>query len=106
MIPDLKNISTWKYTPTQDTMEKCNKVLDYASTYPNVNIWYHAIDMILMKDTYAAYLFLPAAHSCIAGHYYFRNHILDYSKGNPTPNGHIWEECNTLKTMVSSSSEA
>ena len=65
-------------------MEKCNRVLDYASTYPNATIWYHVSDMILMKDTDAAYLVITAARSFIAGHYYFTNWILNFSKGNPT----------------------
>ena len=59
-----------------------------------------------MMDTDDAYLVLPASHSCIAGHYYFTNRMLDYSKGTPTPNGPILTEYKTLKTMVSSSAEA
>ena len=42
-----------------------------------------------MADTDAAYLVLPKAHSCIAGHYYSTNLMPDYSKGTPTPNGPI-----------------
>ena len=62
--------------------------------------------MILMTDTDATYLVLPEARSRIAGYYYFTNRMLDYSKGNPTTNFPILTEFNTLKTVVSASSEA
>ena len=55
----LNKISTWKSAPTQDTMDKCNQVLDYASTHPNATICYHAIYMILMTDIDATSLVLP-----------------------------------------------
>ena len=56
--------------------------------------------MILMMDTDAEYLVLPASHSCIAGQYYFTNHMLNYLKVNPIPNVPISIECKTLKTVV------
>ena len=52
--------------------------------------------MILMTDTCAAYLVIPAAHSHIADLYYFTKLMPDYSKGTPTPNGPISIEPNTL----------
>ena len=60
--------------------------------HPNATIRYKASDVILMTDTDDAYLVLPAACSCIAGHYYYTNHMSDYSKGNPTTNGYISTE--------------
>ena len=59
-----------------------------------------------MTDTYATYLVLAEARSRIAGYYYFKNRMLDYSKGTPTSNVPILTECTTLKTVLSSSSEA
>ena len=59
-----------------------------------------------MTDTDAVYLVLPESLSRIAGYYYFTNHMLDYYKGNPTPNGPILTEFKTLKTVVSYSAEA
>ena len=106
MLPDLNEISTWRSAPTQDKMDKLNKVLDYASTHPNATICYHASNMILMTDTESSYIFLLESHICIAGYYHFTNRILYYYKGTPTPNGSILTESNTLKIMVSSSDEA
>ena len=74
--------------------------------HTNATIRYHAGDMILMTYTDAAYLVLPTAHSRIAGQYYFNNFMIDYYRGNPTPNGPILTECKTLKTVVYSSTEA
>ena len=106
MIPALNEISICQSAPTQDTMDKFNQFLDYASTHPNATVWYPASNMILMTDIDAAYLVLPEAHSCIAGYYYFTNCMLDYYKGPPTLNDPILTEHKTLKTVVSFSSEA
>ena len=89
MLLALNKISTCQYEPTQDTMNKWNQVLDYVPTHPNATIRYHAIDMILMIETDAAYIFLPEVRSFIAGYYYFTNPMLSYYKGTPTPNGPI-----------------
>ena len=62
--------------------------------------------MILMTEIDAAYPILPESCSHIASYYYFTNRMIDYSKGNPTPNSPISIEWKTLKTVVSSSSEA
>ena len=69
MLPALNETSTFQSAPTQDTMDKFNQVLNYSSTHPNATICYHAIDMILMTDTDAAYLILPESRSRISGYY-------------------------------------
>ena len=81
-------------------------MLYYASTHPNSAIISYARDIILMMDTCADYLVLPAAFSLISGHYCFTNLMLDYSKGIPTPNGPVLTKFNILKTVVSSSDES
>ena len=40
--------------------------MDYAATYPNVYVRYHASDMVFMVDSDAAYLVMPNAKSYIA----------------------------------------
>ena len=62
--------------------------------------------MILMIDTDAACLVLLESSSRIADYYHVTNRMLNYFKGNPTPNGPILIECKTLKTVVFSSAEA
>ena len=106
LLPALNEISTSQAAPTQDTMDKCNQVLDYVATHPLAVIRYRASDMILMTDTDAAYLVLPKARSRIAGHYYFTNRMDDYTQGIPMANGPVLTECKTLRSVVSSSAEA
>ena len=89
MIPSIKNISACQYVPTQYIMEPFNQVMDYVSTHPNSTIRYHPSNLILMTDIDADYLVIPVSCSHIAGHYYFTNHMLDYSKGTPPQNVHI-----------------
>ena len=84
-----QKISTLQYASTQDKMGKFNQVPDYASTHPNSTIWYLVSNMILIKDTYAAYIVLPKARGRISCQYYFTKRMLDYSKVTPTPNGPI-----------------
>ena len=106
MLPDLNEMSTCQSAPTQDTIYKCNQVLDYASNHKNSNICYHGSDMILMKDKDSDYLVLLEARTLIAGYYYFINRMLNYYKVVSTLNIPILTEYNTLKTVLSSSVEA
>ena len=85
---------------------KYNQLLDYKATHPQATIQYHASYMILITDNDDTSLVLPAACSFIASQYYLNKHMLDYSKGTPTPNGLILTEFKTIKTIISSSAEA
>lgn len=102
LLPALNEIAMQQSAPTQNTMNKCNQLLDYVATYPNATIRYKASKMILQVDTDAAYLVLPKARSRCAGHYYLTNDSLD----NPPPNGPIYTLCKTIRNVVSSSAEA
>ena len=68
---------------------KCWIMHQLTQTQLSVN---HKSNMILMTDTYATYLILLEARSRIVGNYYFTDLNLNYSKGNPTPNGPILTE--------------
>ena len=70
MLPELNNIFTQQSKPTSRNISKCNRLLDYAATYPNIVIWYHESDMVLHGDTDYAYLVPTKACSHIAGHFY------------------------------------
>ena len=50
MLPALNEISTQQSKPTTHTITKCNRLLDYAETYPNAAIRYHESNMILHGD--------------------------------------------------------
>ena len=50
--------------------KKARSLIDYAATYLNETIWYKSRDMVLHVDSEAAYLTVPEAKSCYAGHFY------------------------------------
>ena len=105
MLPALNQISTKQSKPTQQTNEDADMLLDFAATYPNAKIRFHASDMILHVDTDAAYLVMPNAKSRIAGYFYLSSKPTD--NGTPVPlNGPILVECTTIKHVVGSAAEA
>ena len=88
MIVAVNELASQQAAPTAKTIKKCNMLLDYAHTYPNPKIRYHASDMCLHLDSDAAYLVQPKARSRVAGHYYLSNRISQaIKKPNPKPNG-------------------
>ena len=63
MLPTLNQIGATQARPTQETKDKLSCLLDYAATYPEAVVRFHATDMILNVDSDAAYLVLPKARS-------------------------------------------
>lgn len=74
MLPALNDISKNQANRTQDTLDACQRLLDYARTYPEVSVRYKASKMILNIETDAAYLVLPKAKSRLAGYFYLGHH--------------------------------
>ena len=82
-------------------------LLDYASTYSNVILRYKDSDMVLHVDSDSAYLTMPEARSCYAGHLYLSDWPLpSLIKPNPERNVPIHTECKTIRNVVSSAAEA
>ena len=102
MLPALNTIGSEQAKPTEHTKHKCKRLLDYAATYPNAYIRYHASDMVLHVDTDAAYLVLPKARSRVAGYY----QLLDYPTNQDSINGPLLIECKTIRNVVASAAEA
>ena len=72
--------------PTKDTIARCNILLDYAQTYPDVTIRYHHSDMCLHLNSDAAYLVQPKARSRIGGHHYLSDRVPEHiAKPTQTP---------------------
>lgn len=105
MLTALNEISTEQANPTQSTLDKCQRLLDYAATYPDVFVRFYASDMILNINTDATYLVQRAAKSRIAGYYYMGTYR-NKSTSTHMPNGAILIECKTLKHVVASAAEA
>ena len=56
MIVAVNELASQQSEPTQETVKKCNMLMDYTHTYPNATIQYHASDMCVHIDSDAAYL--------------------------------------------------
>ena len=102
MLPISNATSSRQTKPTQQTKDKCKRLLDYAAIYPNTFIRYHATDMVLHVDSDAAYLVLPKARSRIARYY----QLSDYPTKLDTINGPLLIEYKTIRNVVTSAAEA
>ena len=77
--------------------------LDYKATYPNENLRYKARDIVLHVDSDAAYLTMPEARSCYAGHFYISYWTSPSPiRPNPERNGRIHTEYKTIRNVASS----
>ena len=63
MLPTLYTIYTEQAAPTKSTEAKYKRLLDYAATYPNSFIFYHASVMVLHIDSDVVYLVMRKAKS-------------------------------------------
>ena len=103
MIVAVNELASEQAAPTEKTIKKCKIILDYAHTYPDPKIRYHAIDMCLHLDSGEAYLVQPKARSRVAGFYYLSNRIPRKTKTlDPKPNGPIHTKCKTIINVISS----
>ena len=109
ILPALNTIGSEQSKPTQNTKQKCARLLDYVATYQYAFLRFHSSNMQLIVDSDAAYLVLPGAKSRIAG--YFRMGDESFSGNCPdstrrAPNASILVECKTLRHVVASAAEA
>ena len=81
MLPALNEIFTQQSKPTDNMINRCNRLLDYAAACRNIVIQCHASDMILHVNNYASYVVFPKARSRISGHLY----LSDCQPTNNTP---------------------
>ena len=104
MLVALNELSAEQANPTQNTLPKITQLLNYAATYPNAILRFHASDMILHADSDAAYLVMPKARSRIAGYFYMSDHPNIIFP--PKLNAPVLVECKTLRHVVASAAEA
>ena len=104
LLTALNNISTMQAHPTEKTKRKCNSILDYVATSPNVKLCFHASDMQLHVDSDAAYLVASKAISRVVRYYSFPN--INYTSTILQDINHpILVECRTLQHVVASPAE-
>ena len=83
--------------PTEQNDKNVHPFLDYIATYLNELVRFHALDMILRKDTNASYLTEPQARGCDSGYFLLDSIPPKYSQGRL--NGPIHVNCNILKML-------
>jgi hypothetical protein len=101
MLVALGRLSSQQAAPTEATARAAEHFLQYAASWPNASIVYHASDMRLAVDSDASYLSESHARSRVAGHHY-----LTTNGDNPKPNGAIDVVCSILGTVAASAFEA
>ena len=102
ILVTLNDIGSQQSKATTNTEKKCVELMDYLHTHPDVVVRFHASNMILYKESDAAYLVLPQARSRVASIFYLSN----ATSGSPPLNGAIQVICKTLQNVVSSAAEA
>ena len=107
IVVALNEISNNQASPTEQTKQACDMLLDYLATHPDATIRYYASDMVLAICSDAAYLVLPNARSRAAGHFFLTDLPgATCNPPNPKPNGAIHVLCKTLRGVQSSAAEA
>ena len=108
MLTAITEISAVQSKPTQQTLDAVTKLLDYAATYPDTTIRFHASDMVLYGESDAAYLVLPNARSRVSGYFYLSHNVSPSSTTIPQTkrNGPLLIVCKSLRHVVASAAEA
>ena len=102
--PALNEIGTVQASPTTDTNDKVQMLMDYLHDHPDGVLRFHASDMILQLEADAAYLVLPKARSRAAAWFILGNDPTIHL--SPMSNAPIYVMCNTIKNTMSSATEA
>ena len=107
MIVALNDIGAVQSKPTKNTLKKCERLMNYAATYPNAKLRCFASDMILHVDSDAAYLVQDNARSRITRYYILSSYPQPVPTiPQPASNAPILVECKTLRSVVASASAA
>ena len=97
----INDISSSMKHPTTALLDKCNRLLAYAASYPNNETVYTSSDMLLFIQSDASYLGRSFARSVAGGCFYIGN------KNQPTHiNGSVYTISNTIDVVVASAFEA
>lgn len=100
-LPAVNDIASDMTNPTTLLLDKCNRLLAYAASYPNNETIYTASDMLLHIQSDASYLSRSNARSVAGGCFYMGN--ID----QPTHiNGAVTTVSNTIDVVVASAFEA
>ena len=97
----LSAIAAQQAKPTENTMKKTLKLLDYVASHPDAILTYKASNMILNVHSDVSYLTEPKARSRAGGHFFLSDNTKD-----PTNNGVVLNIAKIMKSVMSSAAEA
>jgi len=104
ILLSLSVIPSKQVQPSQLTHKRCQQLLDYCASQPDVVVRFKASNMVLNIHSNASYISESNARSRIAGHFFLGSVPID-----KTPiklNSAIYILCGKLKFVVASATEA
>ena len=101
LLMPISAIASQSATPTTETLDRTNQLLDYLSSQDKAIITYNASDMILATHSDASYLSEPKARSRAGGHFF-----LSTNAEVPPNNGTVLNIAHIIKNVMSSATEA
>jgi len=101
LLTPLSAIAARQASPTEETMERTRKLLDYIASQEDAVITYHASDMVLAVHSDAGYNNEDQARSRAGGHFFLASNV-----DIPQNNGAILNIAQIIKAVMSSATEA
>jgi hypothetical protein len=101
LLTPLSAIAAKQASPTEETMERTRKLLDYIASQEDAVITYHASDMVLAVHSDAGYNNEDQARSRAGGHFFLASNV-----DIPQNNGAILNIAQIIKAVMSSATEA
>ena len=100
LLPACTAISSQQAHPTQNTVDACWRVLNYAHSHPNQALSFRGCDMVLKIKSDASYLSRPNSGSVAGGFHYCGN------QGDDTIYGVLFAMSSRIPTVCAAVSEA
>ena len=101
LLCPISAIASQSATPTEDTFEQTQQLLDYLATQEEAVLTYTASEMTLAAHSDASYLSEPKARSRAGGHFFLSNNATI-----PPNNGAVLNIAHIIKHVMASATEA
>ena len=102
MITTCNNLAQAQAAPTEATWAAAQHFLQYAATWPNAQLVFHASDMVLKVQSDGSHLSISNARSRAGGLHYLGNHD---DGGATVVNGSINNVCQIIPVVTASAGE-
>ena len=106
MLVALGDLSSAQSQSTEATWDKIIWILNYAATYPDAELQYHASDMCLYIHSDASYLSASMARSRASCFFFLSDHPKLVTPAEAKLNGAIHINSKIIKRVMGSAAEA